>query len=112
MKRFVQDGQTLLSVAAQQVRRGSGLLVPLTLGHDGALERLGLGKIESIRGLDTDVRAMASYGKMRERSPGKDTISGHWEIAGCILDHPFATFPDGFPDDIIRPFCKRIGAQQ
>ncbi|MFC1889103.1 phosphopentomutase [Thermodesulfobacteriota bacterium] len=77
--------------------------------HLSNMERLGLGRIEPIRGVDPKGTARAAYGKMRERSPGKDTTTGHWEIAGCILDQPFATFPDGFPDEIVRPFCERIG---
>ena len=49
------------------------------------------------------------FGKMRERSRGKDTTTGHWEIAGIIMDKPFPTYPDGFPDEIIAAFRERTG---
>lgn len=73
------------------------------------MARLGLGRIEPLRGVDPNAVETGAYGKMHERSPGKDTTTGHWEIAGCILDHPFATFPDGFADEIVNAFCKAIG---
>jgi phosphopentomutase len=46
---------------------------------------------------------------MAERSPGKDSVTGHWEIAGLVLDRPFPTFPQGFPPEVIREFERRIG---
>jgi phosphopentomutase len=49
------------------------------------------------------------WGIMREQSPGKDTTTGHWEIAGIVLPQPFPTYPHGFPDEVIKPFCERIG---
>jgi len=51
----------------------------------------------------------ASYGKMREISAGKDSTTGHWEIAGIHLDQAFPTYPDGFPDKVIKKFCDGIG---
>lgn len=54
-------------------------------------------------------RPQGAYGKLAERSKGKDTITGHWEIAGIWLDRPFPTFPDGFPEAVIAEFESRIG---
>lgn len=70
------------------------------------LEKLGLGKIEKLNGVSSEVTPLASYGKMAERSAGKDTTTGHWEIAGLYLAEPFATFPQGFPPEITEPFKK------
>lgn len=46
---------------------------------------------------------------MAERSPGKDSVTGHWEIAGLVLDRPFPTFPQGFPQEMVEEFERRIG---
>lgn len=73
------------------------------------LQRLGLGNIEPIMGLDPVAEPDASFGKMAERSPGKDSTTGHWEIAGIILDRPFPVYPDGFPGGLIKDFERRIG---
>ncbi|RLD13005.1 phosphopentomutase [candidate division KSB1 bacterium] len=73
------------------------------------LEKLGLGKIIPIQGLNPDIKAQASYGKMNEVSAGKDSTSGHWEIAGLILEKPFPTYPNGFPKEILDEFTKRTG---
>jgi len=51
------------------------------------------------------------YGKMAEKSPGKDTTSGHWELMGIILEKPFPVYPKGFPQEIIEKFKKRIGRE-
>jgi len=73
------------------------------------LERLGLGCIRSLKGVAVVSSPEASYGKLMEQSPGKDSISGHWELMGIILDRPFPTYPDGFPADLVREFESRIG---
>ncbi|HHT9126632.1 MAG TPA: phosphopentomutase [Candidatus Brocadiia bacterium] len=73
------------------------------------LEMLGIGKIEPIVGISPDIAPKGFYGKMAEVSAGKDTTSGHWEIAGIITDKPFPTYPEGFPDEIINAFTKEIG---
>ncbi|NLO89678.1 MAG: phosphopentomutase [Clostridia bacterium] len=72
------------------------------------LEKLGLGNIEEIDGLQPISNPKAAYGKMKQKSAGKDTITGHWEIAGIILDKPFPTYPNGFPSEIIDRFEKLI----
>ncbi|MBF7082062.1 phosphopentomutase [Desulfallas sp. Bu1-1] len=73
------------------------------------LGKLGLGLLTGIAGVPPVDEPAACYGKMAERSPGKDTTTGHWEIAGIILDRPFPVYPDGFPPEIIEPFKDRIG---
>ncbi len=73
------------------------------------LERLGLGKIAPIAGLNPEVAAIGNYGKMAEQAPGKDSTTGHWELAGLIVDKPFPTYPDGFPQEILDEFTRRTG---
>jgi len=71
--------------------------------------RLGLGNIIEIDGTPAVQKPAASYGRMAERSPGKDTTTGHWEIAGVILERPFPVYPDGFPEELIKSYEKKIG---
>jgi phosphopentomutase len=78
--------------------------VPLSLP---TLRRLGLGRVVSLGG--TDVEPIGAYGRMAEASAGKDSVTGHWELTGIVLDKPFPTFPQGFPADLIRAFERRIG---
>jgi len=73
------------------------------------LERLGLGNIIPIEGVKRTTSPQAAYGKMAERSGSKDTMIGHWEIAGLITPKPFPTYPEGFPTEVIDPFTKAIG---
>lgn len=72
------------------------------------LEKLGLFNIENCaRGQYSPVSApLADFGRMREASRGKDTTTGHWEIAGLISNNPLPTYPDGFPEDVITEFEK------
>ncbi len=71
--------------------------------------RLGLAEAAEIDGLKKPVRG--SYGRMKEIAPGKDTTSGHWEIAGVKLEAPFPTYPEGFPDKVIDDFKKATGME-
>jgi len=73
------------------------------------LERLGLGHIDGVDYLDRSRPPTGSYARMMELSKGKDTTTGHWEIAGIILDKPFPLYPDGFPAEIMEAFEKAIG---
>lgn len=73
------------------------------------LTALGLGCIEFLNGVPPVAAPAASYGKMREISAGKDSTTGHWELAGLTLDTPFPTFPDGFPDALIQSFLSETG---
>jgi len=72
-----------------------------------ALRSLGLASIADIGG---DMPApLGAIGRMAEASAGKDSVTGHWEIAGIVLDRAFPTFPNGFPGDLMREFERRIG---
>jgi len=73
------------------------------------LGRLGLGNIIDIPGTPAAVRPDAYHGKMAEKSAGKDSTIGHWEIAGIISKSPFPVYPDGFPVEIIDAFENAIG---
>lgn len=72
------------------------------------LEQAGLGKITDIQGVAADIIG-GVYGKMAEVSPGKDTTTGHWEMAGLILPNPFPLYPNGFPAEIIAKFEAETG---
>lgn len=73
------------------------------------LENLGLGNIIEIKGVRKVDYPHAYFGKMAEKSPGKDSTTGHWELMGVILKEPFPTYPQGFPEELINEFEKRIG---
>src|SRR5512137_2482982 len=61
------------------------------------LGRMGLGHLTAVAGVPPDPAPLAFHGKMAERSKGKDTITGHWEMMGVVLEEPLALFPRGFP---------------
>jgi phosphopentomutase len=73
------------------------------------LERAGLGNIAPLMGVAINPAAAGSWGIMVPRSAGKDSTTGHWEIAGVHLERPFPTYPNGFPDAIVGEFAKRTG---
>jgi phosphopentomutase len=78
--------------------------------HAPNLERLGLGHLAAIEGVAArDVAAGAAFGRATERSAGKDTTTGHWEMMGVRLDRPFPLYPDGFPPEIVSAFEAAIG---
>ncbi|MEW6446569.1 MAG: phosphopentomutase [Bacillota bacterium] len=97
--RYGDEGSNTLGNLAEAV---GGLDLP-------NLENLGLGNIGRIRGVPPVARPAAAWGKMAERSPGKDTTTGHWELAGVILDRPFPVYPHGFPPEVILSFEERTG---
>ncbi|HUL48553.1 MAG TPA: phosphopentomutase [Gemmatimonadales bacterium] len=72
------------------------------------LERLGLGCCRPLAGMSCRAPA-AAHGVALPRSPGKDSTTGHWEICGLILERPFPTYPEGFPDDLLAEFTRRTG---
>ena len=94
-----QGSNTLGNIAAA---------VPLKIPH---LARMGLSKLIALNGVPPPVSAAAAYGRLAERSAGKDSVTGHWELMGVVLERPFPTFPGGFPRDLIAEFETRIGRQ-
>ena len=88
-----------------------------TLGHVIARERpalphlhsLGLGNIRPLEGLRPADAPRAAWGKMQEVSAGMDSTTGHWEMAGLVLEQPFPTYPNGFPDALIARFLEATG---
>ncbi len=75
------------------------------------LQGLGLGNIIEVTGAPPVEKPKGAFGKMAEVSAGKDTTTGHWELAGVVLDKPFPVFPQGFPEKVIRAFEEKIGRQ-
>ena len=73
------------------------------------LEALGLGNVEPLEGCAPQPGAPAVAGRLLERSKGKDTTTGHWELMGVVTPHPMPTYPHGFPYDVIDPFMNRTG---
>lgn len=96
---YGDEGANTLSSTARKV---GGLRLP-------NLERLGLGNITQIDGVAPNKTSLGAYGKMQKASPGKDSATGHWEIAGLETRKPFATFPDGFPPEITQAFERETG---
>jgi phosphopentomutase len=84
-------------------RAVGGLALP-TLG------RMGLGHVTDILGVPPDAAPLAFHGRMAERSKGKDTITGHWEMMGIVLREALALYPRGFPPEILEPFLRETGA--
>lgn len=124
MKRFIVIVMDSAGIGEQPDSNKYGDQGSNTIGHISELvndfslpnmERLGLGHIDGFRETyrtTTDLNKISlagSYGRMTEQSAGKDTTTGHWEIAGLILEKPFPLFPNGFPDDLIKEFEKRTG---
>src|SRR5579862_1136602 len=77
--------------------------------HLPNLCRLGLGNIRPLTGLPPDPSPIGAFGRCALASPGKDTTTGHWEMAGIHLEKPFPLFPHGFPPEIMNEFERRIG---
>lgn len=71
------------------------------------LEKMGLGNIQEFKGIKEVENPIATYATLVEKSKGKDTTTGHWEIAGITLDRAFATFPNGFPKELIDKFVEQ-----
>ncbi len=77
--------------------------------HLPNLSVLGLGNIRPLTGIQPTANPKAAFGKCALRSPGKDTTTGHWEMAGIILEKPFPVYPNGFPAEVIAKLEARIG---
>ena len=73
------------------------------------LARLGLGNIKPLTGIPPATRPEGAFGRCTLASPGKDTTTGHWEMVGIHLTHPFPLYPHGFPAEILTEFERRIG---
>lgn len=73
------------------------------------MEKLGLGSIAPLKGVDEVRPARGYYGKMAEVSVGKDTMTGHWELMGLKVEIPFKVYPEGFPPELIQQFEQRTG---
>jgi phosphopentomutase len=84
------------------IYKAAGLTIP-------NLCKLGFSKIEGLEYLPDSSTVIGCYGKMMEASKGKDTTTGHWEMAGCILQEAFPVYPEGFPSEIIASFTAEIG---
>ncbi|MCF6097744.1 phosphopentomutase [Thermovorax subterraneus] len=98
---YGDEGSNTLANTARAV---GGLKLP-------NLQKMGLGNIIEIEGVPPAEKPEASYGKAAERSAGKDTTTGHWEIAGIILEKPFPVYPNGFPPEVVEEFERRIGTK-
>lgn len=120
MARFVVLVIDGLGIGAQEDAGQYGDLNADTLGHVCDItrcrlpnfEKLGLGNIKPLGSVGVKEKPLASWGKMREVSAGKDSTTGHWEIAGIQLDKPFPTFPKGFPKSVVNAFCDGIGVEK
>lgn len=77
--------------------------------HLPHLEQLGLGNLSDIQGVKPVARASGAWGTMLPRSAGKDSTTGHWEIAGLHLEKPFPTYPHGFPAEVVDAFREATG---
>jgi phosphopentomutase len=96
---FGDEGSDTLGNVARAV---GGLDLP-------TLEALGLGNVEPLEGCPPQPGAPAVAGRLLERSRGKDTTTGHWELMGVVTPQAMPTYPHGFPDEVIDPFMNRTG---
>ncbi len=96
----VSECNTLVNVA----KANNGLNLP-------TMQTMGLGNLSDICGVAPVENPCAQYGIMLEKSKGKDTTTGHWEMAGLVLDVPFRVYPNGFDDAIINKFIEKTGCK-
>lgn len=94
---------------------GSNTLGNISLHMGGLklinLQKMGLGNIDGIKGFEKSSSPEGCFGKMAEKSAGKDTTTGHWEMSGIVLEKPFPVHPNGFPEILIRKFETAIGTK-
>ena len=81
-------------------------LIPLQTPN---LRRLGLARVSNVNRVTPEPDPIGAFGRMSEASPGKDSVTGHWELMGLVLERPFPVFPNGFPPELVDEFEKRIG---
>ena len=96
---YGDDGASSLEHCAQAI---GGLALP-NLGS------IGIGNITPIKGTPPTDHARGAYGRMAEAAAGKDSTTGHWEMAGVVLQKPLPTYPHGFPPDLVEAFEQAIG---
>lgn len=94
---------TLGHIAERRVAGGAPLNIP-------NLARLGLASIRPVAGVDAPVGVEGAYGRMAIAGDGKDTIAGHWELAGCRVAERFQTWYDGFPPELLEAFTAATGS--
>jgi phosphopentomutase len=101
---FGDTGSNTLSNLAESVlkKRGTPLHIPHLLG-------MGLGRISPVSGTVEPGRVRGGYGKAREQSAGKDTTSGHWEMAGLVVSEAFPVYEQGFPDAVVERWVRENG---
>jgi len=97
--KYGDEGSNTLGNVAKDM---GGLQLPV-------MEKLGLANIVEVSGLQASAAPQACYGRMAEAADGKDTITGHWEMAGVVVSEPFQTYPGGFPQELMDEFSRRIG---
>jgi phosphopentomutase len=107
------DAHLYGDVGSDTLRNTAKAVGGLSLSY---LAMLGLGNLaeafgERILGVQPVSAPLAAYGRMAPKSPGKDTTTGHWEIAGIVLDKPFPVYPQGFPPEVIKPFEAAISTK-
>ena len=73
------------------------------------LLKMGLGNVAGLEFLGSNPQPTAAWGRMAERSMGKDTTIGHWELAGLVSPAPLPTYPEGFPEAVLEPFRQQTG---
>ena len=92
----VKECNTLANVC----KANNGLNLPV-------MSKMGLGNIQNFKGVEPCAESIAQYATLVEKSKGKDTTTGHWEIAGLVSEKAFATFPNGFPKELVDEFVKQ-----
>jgi phosphopentomutase len=97
--RYGDAGSDTLGNLARHV---GGLELPTLCG-------LGLGNLHAIEGVAPIASPAASFGRLRERSAGKDSTTGHWELMGLVTERPFPTYPRGFPPEVMNAFAAKVG---
>ena len=96
-EKFGDKGVNTLASCAQSDK----LIIP-------NMRKLGLGNIEGVT-IGKVENPIGAYGRMKEKSMGKDTTIGHWEISGIVSENPLPTYPEGFPEEVLEPFRKATG---
>ncbi len=98
-KDYKDEGSNTLSNTAKAV---GGMFLP-------NFQKMGLGNIEHIDGVNSVISSVASWGKLNELSKGKDSTTGHWEMMGIVSSIAMPTFPNGFPEELIKEFSLKCG---